>query len=76
MFGRNPTEICLIFTAWKSWEQPSLSPENLADYTYSIHVHGSPLQTVLGLLTEQFEELPDQTKIKEPCIMVSSESVP
>ena len=48
-FGRNPTELCLIFNTMlnvlytthhhrlSSWEQPFLSPENLASYAAAIH---------------------------------------
>ncbi len=62
MFGRNPTEICLIFNTvlnfvynthhhrLESWEQPFLSPESLAGYADSIHTHGSPLQNCFGFV--------------------------
>ncbi|CAB4014568.1 Hypothetical predicted protein [Paramuricea clavata] len=61
-FGRNPTEICLIFNRMlslvfnahhhrlESFEQPFLSPENLGRYADSIHAHGAPLQNCFGFI--------------------------
>ncbi len=61
-FGRNPTEICLIFNEMlslvfnthhhrlESLEQPFLSPENLSRYANSIHTHGAPLQNCFGFM--------------------------
>ena len=62
MFGRNPTEICLIFNTvlnfvytthhhhLESWQQPFLSPESLADYADSIHAHRSSLRNCFGFV--------------------------
>ena len=61
-FGRNPTELCLIFNTLlqflytthshrlQSWEQPFLSPESLTTYAESIHAHGAPLQNCFGFI--------------------------
>ena len=61
-FGRNITELCLIFNAilnfvytthqhhLSRWEQPFLSPENLALYTAAIHNHGAPLENCFGFI--------------------------
>ena len=61
-FGRNPTELCLIFNTilnfvytthhhhLSSWEQPFLSPENLALYSAAIHNHGAPLENCFGFI--------------------------
>ena len=61
-FGRNPTEICLIFNEMLSQafnthqhrleilKQPFLSSENLSRYADSIHAHGSPLQNCFGFI--------------------------
>ena len=63
-FGRNPTEICLIFNEMlslvfsthhhrlESFEQPFLSPENLIRYANSIHAHVPLWKTVFVLLME------------------------
>ena len=74
MLGRNPTEICLIFNTvlnfvyithhhhLESWQQPFLSPESLADYADSIHVHGSPIRNCFAFVdgTVLFEKLQGQ----------------
>ena len=61
-FGRNPTELCLIFNTilnfvytthhhhLSSWEQPFPSPENLALYSAAIHNHGAPLENCFGFI--------------------------
>ena len=61
-FGRNPTELCLIFNTLleflytthhhrlQSWEQPFLTPDSLARYAECIHAHGAPLQNCFGFI--------------------------
>lgn len=61
-FGRNPTELCLIFNTvldyvyttqhhrLQSWDQPFLQPQALAQYSECIHVQGAPLQNCFGFV--------------------------
>ena len=61
-FGRNPTELCLIFNTvldivyathhyrLESWEQPFLSPDQLHNYAQAIHNRGAPLQNCFGFI--------------------------
>ena len=61
-FGRNPTEMCLIFNELldllydqhhhhlESWNQPFLSPEVLQSYADAIHNKGAPLENCFGFV--------------------------
>ena len=61
-FGRNPTEMCLIFNQLldllheqhhhriDSWNQPFLSPEMLQSYVDATYNKGAPLENCLGLV--------------------------
>ena len=61
-FGRNPTELCLIFNtvlefvySWhhhrlESWNQPFLLPQVLERYAQIIHNWGAPLQNCFGFV--------------------------
>ena len=61
-FGRNPTELCLIFNTvlkyvyathehrLRSWDQPFLRPQDLHRYTESIQQRGAPLQNCFGFI--------------------------
>lgn len=61
-FGRNPTELCLIFNhvldfvyqthqhRLKSWNQPFLNTPALEQYAQSIHARGAPLLNCFAAL--------------------------
>ena len=61
-FGRNPTELCLIFNhvldfvyrthqhRLNSWNQPFLNPRALEHYAQSIHSRGAPLENCFGFV--------------------------
>jgi hypothetical protein len=61
-FGRNPTELCLIFNkvvdivyhthqhCLKSWDQPFLSADHLHNYALAVHQHGAPLHNCFGFV--------------------------
>ena len=61
-FGRNPTEICLIFNTvldfvftahhhrLESWNQPFLQPDALHQYAQVIHNKGAPLRNCFGFV--------------------------
>ena len=62
-FGRNPTELCLIFNSvldflysthrhrLQNWNMnPFLQPERLHRYAETIHQHGAPLQNCFGFV--------------------------
>ena len=61
-FGRNPTELCLIFNhvldfvyqthqhRLNSWNQPFLNTPALQQYAQSIHARGAPLQNCFGFV--------------------------
>ena len=61
-FGRNPTELCLIFNAvldhvyashhhrLESWDQPFLQPDRLHGYAAAIHQKGAPLENCFGFI--------------------------
>ncbi|CAB3981795.1 Hypothetical predicted protein [Paramuricea clavata] len=61
-FGRNPTEICLIFNEvldlvydahhhrLESWNQPFLSPELLQNCADAVHDKGAPLENCFGFI--------------------------
>ena len=61
-FGRNPTELCLIFNQvldfvyerhshrLRSWDQPFLSPEMLGIYAEAVHDKGAALQNCFGFV--------------------------
>ena len=61
-FGRNPTELCLIFNhvldfvyrthqhRLNSWNQPFLNPRALDHYAQSIHSRGAPLENCFGFV--------------------------
>ena len=61
-FGRNPTEICLIFNQLldlvyeqhhhrlESWDQPFLSPEILQSYADATYNKGAPLENCFGFV--------------------------
>ena len=61
-FGRNPTELCLIYNAvlnfvydthhhrLENWEQPFLDAEHLASYANAISNCGAPLQNCFGFI--------------------------
>ena len=61
-FGRNPTELCLIFNhvldfvyqthqhRLNSWNQPFLNTPALEQYAQSIHARGAPLQNCFGFV--------------------------
>lgn len=61
-FGRNPTEICLIFNEvldriytnhrhrLEDWQQPLLSQQKLQDYATAIHQRGAPLTNCFGFV--------------------------
>ena len=63
-FGRNPTELCLIFNKvvdivydthqhrLKSWDQPFLSADHLHNYALAVHQHGAPLHNCFGFVDE------------------------
>ena len=62
LFGRNPTEICLIFNnvldfiydsfhhLLNSWNQTMLQPINLSSYADAIHKKGAPLENCFGFV--------------------------
>ena len=62
IFGRNPTEICLIYNKLiskiyddhshrlHSWNQALLAPQQLTLYADAIHARGAPLDSCLGFL--------------------------
>ena len=62
LFGRNPTEICLIFNTvidfmyethchrLKNWNQPILQPQKLKEYCDAIYQKGSPLNNCFGFI--------------------------
>ena len=61
-FGRNPTELCLIFNTvldfvysshrhrLESWNQPFLLPQVLERYAQTIHDRGAPLRNCFGFV--------------------------
>ena len=61
-FGRNPTEICLIFNnvidhiyqlhnqRLTEWDQPMLQPNKLREYADCIHQKGAPLDNCFGFI--------------------------
>jgi hypothetical protein len=61
-FGRNPTELCLIFNhvldfvydnhhhRLGTWNQPFLSPQMLERYAQAVHDRGAPLQNCFGFV--------------------------
>ena len=61
-FGRNPTEICLIFNTLLdhlhtthshrliSWQQPMLQQNKLQSYADAIHLKGAPLENCFGFI--------------------------
>ena len=61
-FGRNPTEICLIFNEvidhvfnlhshrLTQWNQPMLQPNKLQEFANCIHQKGSPLNNCFGFI--------------------------
>ena len=61
-FGRNPTELCLIFNhvldftfeahnyRLNSWNKPFLLPRTLEHYAQIIHNRGAPLQDCFGFI--------------------------
>ena len=61
-FGRNPTEICLIFNTvldfiyeqhhhrLESWNQIFLQPPKLISYCNAVHAKGAPLQNCFGFI--------------------------
>ena len=62
MFGRNMTEICLIYNKMldhiyeqqahrlNDWNQPILAPDQLQVYADTIHEKGAPLQSCFGFV--------------------------
>jgi len=62
LFGRNPTEICLIFHfvldhifnfhnhLLLQWDQPLLEPQKLEEYAQAIHNRGAPLNNCFGFV--------------------------
>ena len=61
-FGRNPTELCLIYNTvldfvyenhghrLESWQQGFLQPAKLEQYANAIHHKGAPLQNCFGFI--------------------------
>ena len=61
-FGRNPTELCLIFNTMidfiydnhnyriRSWDQFFLQPNQLYSYTEAVHLLGAPLGNCFGFI--------------------------
>ena len=61
-FGRNPTELCLIFNEvldhvyathhhrLQSWNQPFLQEDQLHSYAVAVHQHGAPLPNCFGFI--------------------------
>ena len=75
-FGRNPSEICLIFNEvldlvydahhhrLASWDQPFLSPQPLKNCADAVlNKAGAPLENCFGLLMALFAQLLDQNTI-------------
>lgn len=69
-FGRNPTEMCLIYNTvldniydihhhrLESWDQPFLLPEQLHSYALAIHNRGAPLQNCFGFVDGTVRPIP------------------
>ena len=81
-FGRNPTELCLIFNEvldfiytshrhrLQNWDRnPFLQPDQLHRYADAIHQQEAPLITVLVLWMALLEVLLVQSIINVSCIM-------
>ena len=62
MFGRNPTELCLIYNTiinliyenhnhrLGNWSQPMLAPQQLQLYADAVHDNGAPLGSCFGFV--------------------------
>lgn len=86
-FGRNPTELCLIFNEvldliytnhchrLKNWDRnPFLPPGQLHRYANAIHLQWSPLENCFGFVDGTVRSIARPTKNQRVVLMDTSES--
>lgn len=73
-FGRNPTELCLIFNEvldgiyeehrhrLEDWRQPLLNQQKLQDYAAAVHQRGAPLTNCFGFVDGTLRQIARPSK--------------